>query len=207
MLGSPAQAVLVVFTTDDSRLATALQVTSNLAALPPGWTNTAGSFACSVLAGGNTCQLPLNYAPTGVDNGTLMLNYAYVNNAAEAKTGSVAIDYRTTTNDNVVAAVNPASLSAVTGSGSNPVMVTFTTDDGNVASALSADLTTLPADWSSTASTFTCTTISVGTSCQVALNYAPTVAAASTLTFGYSYVNSAGTTNTGTVSIPYTAAP
>jgi hypothetical protein len=207
MLGSPAQAVSVAFTTDDNRLATALQLTSNLAALPAGWSSTAASFACSALGTGSACQLILNYAPTGVDNGTLMLNYAYVNNADEAKTASVAIDYRTTTNDNVVAAVNPASLSVVTGSGSNPVMVTFTTDDGNVASSLSADLTLLPADWSSASSTFTCATVSTGASCQVSLNYAPTVAASSTLTFGYSYVNSAGTTQTGTVSIPYTAAP
>jgi hypothetical protein len=205
MLGSPAQDVSVAFTTDDSRLATALQVTSNLAALPPGWTNTAGSFACSVLGSGSTCRLMLNYAPTGVDNGTLTLNYAYVNNADEAKTGSVAIDYRTTTNDNVVAAVNPPSLSAVTGSGSNPVMVTFTTDDGNVASSLSADLTVLPADWSSASSTFTCATVT--TSCQVSVTYSPTVAAAGTLSFGYSYVNSMGAAKTGTVSIPYIAAP
>jgi len=205
MLGSPAQAVAVTFTTDDNRLATAL--TSNLAALPAGWTSAAGSFTCSVLGSGSTCQLVLSYEPTGVDNGTLTLNYAYVNNADEAKTGSVAIDYRTTTNDNVVAAVNPTSLSVVTGSGSNPVTVTFTTDDGNVASSLSADLTVLPADWSSASSTLSCATVSIGASCQVSLNYSPTVAAGSTLTFGYSYVNSAGTMKTGTVSIPYTAAP
>jgi hypothetical protein len=208
MLGSPAQAVSVAFTTDDNRLATALQVTSNLAALPPGWTNTAGSFACSALGSGSTCQLMLSYAPTGVDNGTLTLNYAYLNNADASKTGSVAIDYRTTTNDNVLAASNPASLNAVTGSTSNPVVVTFTTDDGNFASSLSADLSALPADWTSASSTFTCATVSVGTSCQVSLNYAPTVAAASsTLTFGYNYVNSAGTTQTGTASIQYTATP
>jgi hypothetical protein len=149
----------------------------------------------------------LSYAPTGVDNGTLTLNYAYVNNADEAKTGSVAIDYRTTTNDNVFAAVNPTSLSVVTGSGSNPVMVTFATDDGNVASSFSADLSALPADWSSVSSTLTCATVSVGTSCGVSLNYSPTVAASSILSFGYSYVNSAGTAKTGSVSIPYTAAP
>jgi hypothetical protein len=207
MLGSAAQAVSIAFTTDDNRLATALQVTSNLAALPAGWTSTAGPFTCSVLGSGSTCQLMLNYAPTGVDNGTLTLNYAYVNNADEAKTGSVAIDYRTTTNDNVVATSNPTSLTVVTGSGSNPVTVTFTTDDGNTASALSADLTALPADWSSASSTFSCATVSVGAGCQVSLNYSPTVAASSTLTFGYSYVNSAGTTKTGTASIPYTAAP
>jgi hypothetical protein len=207
MLASPAQAVSIAFTTDDNRLATALQVTSNLAALPPGWSNTAGSFTCSVVGGGSTCQLMLNYAPTGVDNGTLTLNYAYSNNADASKTGSVAIDYRTTTNDNVLAASNPTSLNAVTGSTSNPVVVTFTTDDGNVASSLSADLSALPADWSSASSTFTCATVSVGTSCQITLNYSPTVAAASTLSFGYSYVNSIGTAKTGSVSIPYTAAP
>jgi len=207
MLGSPVQAVSIAFTTDDNRLATALQVTSNLAALPPGWTNTAGSFACSVLGSGSTCRLLLNYAPTGVDNGTLTLNYAYLNNADAPKTGSVAIDYRTTTNDNVLAASSPTPLSAVTGSTSNPVAVTFTTDDGNFASSLSADLSALPADWSSASSTFTCATLSVGTSCQVSLNYAPTVAAGSTLSFGYSYVNSAGAVQAGTVSIPYTATP
>jgi hypothetical protein len=207
MLGSPAQAVSIAFTTDDNRLATALQVTSNLAALPAGWSSSAGSFACSILGSGSTCQLMLSYAPTGVDNGTLTLNYAYVNNADEAKTGSVAIDYRTTTNDNVLAASNPTSLNAVTGSTSNPVVVTFTTDDGNFASSLSADLSALPADWSSASSTFTCATVSVGTSCQVSLNYSPTVAASSTVNFGYSYMNSIGTMKTGTVSIPYTAAP
>jgi hypothetical protein len=207
MLGSPPQAVSVAFTTDDNRLATALQVTNNLAALPAGWTSPAGSFACSVLGGSSTCQLMLNYAPTGVDNGTLTLNYGYLNNADEPKTGSVAIDYRTTTNDNVVAAVNPTALSVVTGSGSNPVTVTFTTDDGNAATSLSADLTALPSDWSSASSTLTCATVSVGTSCQVSLNYSPTVAASSTVTLGYSYVNSAGTAQTGSVSIPYTATP
>jgi len=149
----------------------------------------------------------MSYAPTGVDNGTLTLNYAYLNNADVSKTGSVAIDYRTTTNDNVLAASSPTTLNAVTGSTSNPVVVVFTTDDGNFASSLSADLTALPTDWSSASSTFTCATLSVGASCQVSLNYAPTIAAGSTLTFGYSYVNSAGTAKTGTVSIPYTAAP
>jgi hypothetical protein len=206
LLGSPAQAVSITFTTDDNRLATALQVTSNLAALPAGWSNTPGSFGCIALGGGSTCTLVLNYAPTGVDNGTLNLNYAYANNADEARTGSVAVDYRTTTNDNVIATVSPASLSVVTGSGSYPVTVTFTTDDGNVASGLSANLT-LPAGWSSTSSTFTCATLSVGASCQATLSYSPTTAANATLSFGYGYMNSAGTAKTGTVSIPYTASP
>jgi hypothetical protein len=207
MLGSPAQTVSIAFTTDDNRLATALQLTTNLAALPAGWSYAPGSFGCSVLGSGSTCQLDLSYAPTGVDNGTLNLNFSYLNNADVAKTGSVAIAYRTTTNDNVLAAANPASLNVVTGSGSHPVNVTFTTDDGNVATGLSADLSTLPLAWSTASSAFTCATLSVGTGCQVALSYAPTVAATGTLTFGYSYLNGAGTSKTGTVSVPYTAGP
>ncbi len=85
--------------------------------------------------------------------------------------------------------------------------MTFVTDDGNFAGGLTADLSLLPPDWGATASSFTCAAVNVGTSCQLSLTYAPTAAASSTLAFGFSYVNSAGSTQTGTVSIPYTAAP
>lgn len=206
MLGSPGQTVTVAFSTDDSRLATALQVTSGLSALPPGWSASAGTFACVAVSSPTSCVLTLTYAPTGVDNGTLNLGYAYVNNAGQSKSGSVGIPYRTTTNDNIVGTPNPSSVTAVTGS-SNPVTVTFTTDDGNFASGLSADLSALPLGWTAPASSFTCASVSVGSACQVTLTYAPTAAAAGTLVFGFSYVNSAGTAKTGTVSIPYTAAP
>jgi hypothetical protein len=206
MLGSPSQPISITFTTDDSRLATALQVTSGLSALPSGWSAGSGSFSCAVVSTGTTCQLLLAYAPTGVDNGTLNLGYAYVNNAGESKSGAVAIPYQTTTNDNVLGTANPIMLAAVTGS-SNVVTVTFTTDDGNFASGLSADLSALPLGWTAPASSLSCASVSVGTTCQVALTYAPTAAASGTLAFGFSYVNSAGTAKTGTVSIPYTAAP
>lgn len=206
MLGSPGQSISVTFTTDDGRLATALQLTSSLTALPAGWSAGAGPFSCSVVLSGTTCQLMLTYAPTGVDNGTLNLSYAYVNNAGESKSGSVGIPYQTTTNDNVVGSANPAAVAAVTGS-SNVVPVTFTTDDGNLASGLSADLSALPLGWTAPASSFACASVSVGATCQVSLTYAPTTAASGTLAFGFSYVNSAGTAKTGTVSIPYTAAP
>jgi hypothetical protein len=206
MLGSPGQPISITFTTDDSRLATALQVTSSLTTLPAGWSAGAGTFSCNVVTSGTTCQLMLTYAPTGVDNGTLNLGYAYVNNAGESKSGSVGIPYQTTTNDNVVGTANPTMLAAVTGS-SNLVAVTFTTDDGNFASGLAADLSTLPLDWTAPASSFACASVSVGSTCQVVLTYAPTAAASGTLAFGFSYVNSAGTAKTGTVSIPYTAAP
>jgi hypothetical protein len=205
MLGS-AQPVSVTFTTDDSRLATAFQLTSNLTSLPAGWSGTANAFACSALSTGSTCQLMLTFAPSAVDNGTLMLDYSYINNAGEAKTGTLGIPYRTTTNDNVVGSSNPASLALAAGS-SNTAIVTFNTDDGNIAEALSADLTALPANWSAPSGTLSCVTVSVGTGCQVSLTYAPSVAENGTLSFGYSYTNSAGTMKTGTVSIPYSAGP
>ena len=206
MLGSPGQPISVTFTTDDGRLATALQVTSSLTTLPAGWSASPGAFSCNVVTSGTTCQLLLTYAPTGVDNGTLNLGYAYVNNAGESKSGSVGIPYQTTTNDNVVGTANPTMLAAVTGS-SNLVTVTFTTDDGNFASGLAADLSTLPLGWTAPASSFACASVSVGSTCQVVLTYAPTAAASGTLAFGFSYVNSAGSAKTRTVSIPYTAAP
>jgi hypothetical protein len=206
MLGSPGQPISVTFTTDDGRLATALQLTSSLTALPAGWSAGAGTFSCTVVVGGTTCQLMLTYAPTGVDNGTLNLGYSYVNNAGESKSGSVGVPYQTTTNDNVIGTANPTTLAAVTGS-SNAVAVTFTTDDGNIASGLAADLSALPLGWTAPASSFACASVSVGATCQVALTYAPTAAASGTLAFGFNYVNSAGTAKTGTVSIPYTAAP
>jgi hypothetical protein len=206
MLGSPGQPISIAFTTDDARLATALQVTSSLTTLPAGWSASAGAFSCNVVTSGATCQLMLTYAPTGVDNGTLNLGYSYVNNAGESKSGSVGIPYQTTTNDNVVGTATPTMLAAVTGS-SNPVTVTFTTDDGNFASGLAADLSTLPLGWTAPVSSFACASVSVGTTCQVVLTYAPTAAASATLAFGFSYVNSAGTHQTGTVSIPYSAAP
>jgi hypothetical protein len=206
MLGSPGQSISITFTTDDGRLATALQVTSSLTTLPAGWSASAGAFSCNVVTSGTTCQLLLTYAPTGVDNGTLNLGYAYVNNAGESKSGTIGIPYQTTTNDNVVGTANPTLLAAVTGS-SNPVTVTFTTDDGNFASGLAADLSALPLGWTAPVSSLTCASVSVGSACQVVLTYAPTAAASGTLAFGFSYVNSAGTAKTGTVSIPYTAAP
>jgi hypothetical protein len=204
MLGAAAQPVTLTFVTDDNRLATGLQVTSNLAALPAGWSSAAGSFACSEVIGGTACQLTLMYAPTALDNGTLTIQYAYVNNAGTSRTASLDIPYRTTTNDSVLGTAVPTALAVITGS-NNAVTVTFATDDGNLAGPLSADLTALPAEWSSASSTLNCASVSTGSTCQVALTYAPTVAANATLSFGFNYTNAAGTPKSGTVSIPYVA--
>lgn len=203
-LGS--QAVSVTFTTDDGLPATALQLTSSLTALPSGWSSTDSTFTCSGLSSGNGCQLTLTYTPTAAGMGTLVLNYSYMNDAGEAKTGSLNIPYRATTNNNIVATASPSSLTVLTGS-NNTVNVTFTTDDGNPASGLSvtSGLTPLPMDWTSTSSSFTCTSVSVGTGCQLTLTYQPTAAEAGMVVLDYSYTNNSGIVKTGTVPITYTA--
>ena len=173
-----------------------------------GWSSTANSFTCSGLSSGGGCELPLVYVPATAGTGSLTLAYAYNNNAGEPKTGSLNIAYRATTNDSIVGTPSQSSLAVVTGS-TTAVTVTFTTDDGNLASALSvtAGLASLPAGWSSTSNSFSCSNASVGTQCQLSLTYAPTVAATGTLIFGFSYVNNSGFQKTGTVSLAYTAGP
>jgi hypothetical protein len=206
VVGMGSQSLAVTFTTDDGRPATALQLTSDLTALPVGWNSTNSSFACSGLSSGNGCQLKLTYAPAAAGTGTMVLRYSYLNNAGEAKTGSVSIPYRATTNDNVVGTPNQSPIAVAVGS-STPVTVTFTTDDGNLASALSvtSGLTSLPAGWSSTSTSFSCPAVSIGSGCQLALTFAPTVAAAGTLTFGFSYTNNSGIVKSGAVTLAYSA--
>jgi hypothetical protein len=89
-------AVGIVFTTDDGNLASALSVTSNLAALPSGWSSTSSSFTCATVSTGSACTLGLLYAPTAAASGTLSLTYGYNDDAGAAKTGSVSILYSAT---------------------------------------------------------------------------------------------------------------
>lgn len=210
IVGMGSQPVAITFTSDDSRPATALRVTSDLTALPGGWSSTSSPFACSGLSSGSGCQLSLMYAPpaAGTGTGTLTLAYSYVNNSGQAKTGSLNIAYRATTDNNVVTTANPSPVSVSAGT-MTPVTVTFTTDDGNPATglAITSGLSALPAGWSSTASTFTCLTLSVGTGCQLPLTYAPAAPDSGTLLLGYSYTNDSGSVKSGTVSLGYTATP
>ena len=203
------QAVLVTFTTDDGRPATALQLTSSLAALPAGWSSSSPTFSCGGFSSGSVCQLALMYAPTSPGSGTLVLNYAYLNNAGEPRTGSVSVAYRATTDNTVNGASSQTSLAVVTGS-ITPITVTFTTSDGNPATGLSvtSGLSTLPNGWTSTAGSFMCSSVSTGSACQLSLTYAPTAPtalASNTLSLTYSYNNNSGTAETGTVSISYVA--
>jgi hypothetical protein len=200
------QPVSITFTTDDGRPATALQLTSSLASLPPGWSSTATSFSCSGLSSGTGCQLPLTYAPAAASSGTLTLSYTYTNNAGEQKTGSLNIAYRATTNDNIVGTPSQSPLAVVTGS-STAVVVSFTTDDSNLATnlAVTSSLGALPGGWTSASSSFTCSNVSTGAGCQLSLAYAPMVVGSGTLSLNYSYNDDSGTAKSGSVSIPYTA--
>jgi hypothetical protein len=202
------QGVTVTFTTDDGKPAKGMFVTSDLAALPPGWSSGTPDLTCASISTGNGCQLHLTYAPASLTNGTLILTYAYTDGAGAASTGSLDVAYAATTDDNAVATASPSGqINAVVGSGAQAVSVTFTTDDGRSATALqlTSSLSALPAGWSSTASSFSCSGFSSGSACQLALTYTPTAAAAGTLTLSYTYKNNAGKDKTGTLNIAYRA--
>ncbi len=95
--GMPATAaVTLTFTTDDANPASGLAITSNLTALPAGWSSASASFACATVSAGTVCQLGLLYAPTLVASGTLSLNYSYNDNSGTPKTGFVSIPYSAT---------------------------------------------------------------------------------------------------------------
>jgi hypothetical protein len=201
------QTVTVVFTTDDGRLATDLQITSGLATLPAGWASSANPFACTTLSSGNGCQLTLTYNPPLRAAGTLTLDYSYKNNANQTKTGMLAIPYRALTDDTIVGTPSPGSPLAVLTGSSTPVMVTFATDDSNPATLLiTSGLSALPAGWTSSATTFSCATISGSAPvCQLPLTYAPIAVGSGTLSLGFSYTNDDLIQKTGTATINYQA--
>ena len=200
------QVVAVTFTTDDGTSAADLYLTTDLASLPAGWSSASQGFSCSSVSTGNGCQLHLTYAPTALAGGTLVLNYAY--GASGANTGSFNLAYAATTDDNVVGTPSPTGqINAVVGAMAQPVAVTFTTDDGRPATALQLtnSLTALPAGWSSPDTTFACSGLSSGNSCQLLLTYAPGAAASGMLALSYSYDNDAGKPKTGSLNIAYRA--
>jgi len=183
-------------------------VTSSLAALPAGWSSASKGFSCSSVGTGNGCQLHLTYAPLVLAGGTLIVNYAYTDTAGVARNGSLNIAYAATTNDNAVATAAPTGqINAVVGLGTQAVSVTFTTDDARPATALqlTGSLAALPAGWSSTSASFSCSGFGSGSACRLPLNYTPTAAGNGTLMLGYSYKNNAGEAKTGSVNIAYQA--
>jgi len=206
LAGAGTQPVSIAFTTDDGNPATAFTVTTNLSALPAGWNSSTNTLSCASVSTGNACTLSLTYAPPGIGSGTLTIGYSYNDNAGFAKTGALNIAYAATTNDNVVGTPSQSPLAVHTASSTN-VQVTFTTDDGNLASALSvtSGLGSLPAGWSSSSGSFSCASVSTGSGCTLSLTYAPTTPSSGNVTLGYSYTSNSGTAKTGSATISYTA--
>jgi 6-phosphogluconolactonase (cycloisomerase 2 family) len=204
-----SQPVNLTFTSDDGNPITALSVTSGLTSLPAGWSAASPSFSCGSASTGSACRLALTFAPQSVGSGSVMLNYAYHDNSGTAKTGSVSVPYTATVHDNVGAAVSPSGTVSVSVVGSQAVTLTFTTDDGNIASALSVttDLTSLPAGWTSASNSFSCSAVSTGSACRLSLTFAPTSVGSGTLGVNFSYDDNAGMAKTGSASIDYAAIP
>lgn len=206
-----SQSVTVNFTTDDGTAATNFLLTIDPTTLPAGWSSTATSLTCAVVSTGNGCELPLTYAPSAADSGTLTLAYSYTDDTGQVDTGSINIPYSSTSNDNVAAVASPSgqinAATASTGGKPVPVSVEFNTDDGRRASNLfvTSDLKTLPAGWTSAKSTFSCGSVSTGSGCLLPLTYAPTALASGTFTLTYVYEDDSGAAKGGLLNVNYAA--
>ena len=200
-----SQTVSVTFTSSDGRPIHGLAISSTT--LPADWTGTDG-YNCTLVGNGSSCVLNLTYSPAAVETGSVAINYIFINNAGQEQTpgGTVTLAYAATTANNIVATSSPVGqVTAALGAGGQPVTINFTTDDGNAATnlALTTDLGSLPSGWTSAASAFACPIVSSGNGCQLSLQFAPTVAATGILALSYSYLDSSGTAQTGTLNVPY----
>ena len=197
-----SKSVTLGFNSSDANAISKLSVTSGLSMQPSGWSGPS-AFNCATVKSGSGCVLTLTYAPTADASGTLTIAYSYTNSDGVVKTGSTAILYASTAHDTVSATAAPrrAESNAVVGA-SQVVALTFTSDDGNPATALTVTtLTALPTGWTSAAGSFTCATVSTGSGCLLPLTFAPSAAGRGTLTLNYTYTDNAGAARTETVSL------
>lgn len=199
--------VAVTFTTDDGNSARNFTVTTDLTALPAGWTSGSDDVACETVDTGSGCQLLLSFAPSAAGSGTLMLQYSYQDNSRQQKTGSLNVAYAGTTTNAVVGHAAPAGQVNATLGGSQLVVLTFTTDDGLSATnfAINSGLDVLPGGWTHSAGNASCSVVSIGNGCQLQLTYAPTAVGNGTLPLGYSYLDNSGISRTGTLNVTFSA--
>jgi hypothetical protein len=109
------------------------------------------------------------------------------------------------THDLVVATASATMVSVVIGA-RQTVSVTFTSSDGLPMSgfSISGAAGGLPPGWSGPAG-FTCAVVTTGSGCVLNLQYAPAAVDSGALTLGYTSINNAGESKTGTVNIAYRA--
>ena len=183
-------------------------LTTDLTALPAGWTSAQSSFSCVIVSTGSGCQLALSYTGTAGAAGALTLDYTYVDDAGAPETGTMSIPYVSTKNNNVIATASPpGQILAVQKGGGQAVPVAFTTDDGKPATQLlvTSNLQALPAGWRAASTRFACASVSTGNGCQLPLTYAPAVLGGGTLALNYSYTDDGGSAKTGMLNIDYAA--
>ncbi|HSB96764.1 MAG TPA: hypothetical protein VLC91_09955, partial [Spongiibacteraceae bacterium] len=198
-----SRSVAVTFATDDGHPASGLVVTSDLAALPAGWSSNGGAtFGCASVVAGNACQLSLAYAPSAIGGGTLALDYSYLDNSGVAKTGTLNIPYTATTDNNIVAIPLTATQLDVRVGEAAVVMLRFATDDGNAVHAFTIT-SALPSGWS-VPTGLTCGGV-ITAGCNTSFTYAPTNAVSGTFTVTYSYADNSGVAKTGSFDIGYRA--
>jgi len=199
--------VTITFASSDGLSMTGLAVSGAAGGLPAGWSGP-GSFTCASVTTGSACVLELQYAPTAVASGTLIVNTVIVDDAGLANTASsVSIPFAATAYDNVVAVAAPSGEIDAAIGGSSAVIVNFATDDGNPATdlAVATNLASLPSGWTSAVPALTCATVGAGNGCELALAYAPTAAGGGTLALTYTYTDDSGAPKVGSLNIPYRA--
>ena len=92
VVGGGSHTVQLTFNTDDGKPASQLYV--YLGALPSGWSASSSGFSCATVSTGNGCLLDLTYAPAADAQGTVTLQYGYINNAGVNATGACRFNIR-----------------------------------------------------------------------------------------------------------------
>jgi hypothetical protein len=193
----------VSFATDDGFPATNFTITT--ASLPAGWSQTSPS-SCATFSGAAPCVITWAYAPTAPGSGTLSIGYSFNDDSGTLKTSNLPIMYAAIDHNTVNYVQAPSTIAGVTGT-PLPVTITFTTSDGYPATALSVDTSPLPAsDWSAAPLPAACASVTSGSACQLSLTYTPTAATPSTTdSLTYTYIDNAGTAQSGTLFITYSS--
>ena len=200
--------VTLVFRTSDGATATDLALAAPVAGFPAGW-SISGSALCARVEASGQCQVALTYSPAAAaPSSSITLTYSYRNNKGDAATGGIAVPFRALAVNAAVATFDPAGALRGTVGRASAVTLSFTTNDGSAATGLHLEdnLSTLPAGWTSAAPGLDCASFGAGSSCQLALSYAPAAPTpASALAINYRYRDSSGKQQTGTTSIAYSA--
>lgn len=202
--------VTVNFRTSDGGSASKLALSVPTGGLPAGWRLGTEGSSCALVDGADLCQLALSYAPAAAEQSSLLsIPYRYRNNRGEEHTGSLAISYGAMPVNAATTMLTPAGpVRGVVGK-TIRVLLDFATNDGSPATDLHVDAnpaSMIAAGWDSAGAGLDCANFGAGSSCQLALSYAPASAApASVLRLDYRYKDSSGRLQAATATIDYSA--